>query len=353
MREFSIRLSAKQKPLFYQIYTYFKDQIIDGKLQPGSFLPSIRTCASSMKVSKNTAEAAYHLLASEGYVKNIPKKGFQVADRSQAPVHEQTTVAYEGSSGCLTYDFRYGNLELDSFPFKQWNKFRNDLVAANQKEYRVEGDPAGEMPLRQELSRLLYEARGVRAQPEQILIGSTPQQLVSLLCQLLQPGRHQIGVENPGYDGARNTFINHGFQVSSIPIASDGISIKELEASKVNVMYVSPSQQFVNKMAMSEAKRAQLVEWVSRNDYLIEDDYEWEYKYEEGFLPSIQSLAPDKVIYIGLISKTLLPVANISYLILPYDMLTAFYSAIPEYDQPAARTGPVDFRIICWRRVLV
>lgn len=343
MREFSIRLSDRRKPLFYQIYSYFKDQIIGGQLQPGSFLPSIRTCASSMKVSKNTAEAAYQLLASEGYVTNIPKKGFQVADRNKTPAHEQAPLSDEDHSRGLMYDFRYGNLELDSFPFKQWKKLRNDVVAANQTEYRVEGDPAGELSLRYELSRMLYEARGVRAHPEQILIGSTPQQLVSLLCQLLHPDLHHIGVENPGYDGARNTFINYGFQVSPIPLDSEGMSMEQLEASRANVVYVSPSQQFVNKMAMSEAKRKQLVQWAGRSGYLIEDDYEWEYKYEEMLLPSIQSLAPDKVIYVGRISKTLLPAANISYLILPYEMLSAFYAKVPEYDQPVARLDQLTF----------
>ncbi|WP_260288441.1 MocR-like pyridoxine biosynthesis transcription factor PdxR [Peribacillus aracenensis] len=343
MREFSLNLLSNQKPLFFQIYSYFKDEILQGQLEYGVFLPSIRSCAQSLKVSKNTIESAYHLLVSEGYICNIPKKGYKVVYQGDQNVYDNLFVSDDSYNKNIHLDFRYGNIELASFPFNQWNKVRNTFISDNQSDYMVEGKSQGEYILRKELSRLLYESRGVVSNPEQIIIGSTPQQLVSLLCQLLEADKYIIGVENPGYDGARNTFLNHGFQVHAIPLTGDGVSIEELEKSDADVMYVSPSQQFMNKMAMSQEKRQQLIQWVFSNKYIIEDDYEWEFKYEDGYLPSIQSLNPEKVVYIGRISKVLLPVSNLSYIVLPYDVLSLFYSKMPEYDQSVPRLDQLTF----------
>ncbi|BAU26038.1 GntR family transcriptional regulator/MocR family aminotransferase [Aneurinibacillus soli] len=343
MREFSLDLLSNPKPLFFQIYSYFQDEIVQGQLQYDAFLPSIRSCAQSLKVSKNTVENAYHLLVSEGYICNIPKKGYKVVYQGEKSIHDHVSISDDSYNQHIHLDFRYGNIELAAFPFNQWNKVRNTFVANNQSDYMVEGKSQGEYILRKELSRLLYESRGVVSNPEQIIIGSTPQQLVSLLCQLLEADKHIIGVENPGYDGARNTFLNHGFQVRAIPLTADGVSLEELEKSHADVMYVSPSQQFMNKMAMSQEKRQQLIQWVHSNTYIIEDDYEWEFKDEDGYVPSIQSLYPEKVIYIGRISKALLPVSNLSYLVLPYDALSLFYAKVPEYDQPVPRLDQLTF----------
>ncbi|MFD3448961.1 PLP-dependent aminotransferase family protein [Microbacteriaceae bacterium 4G12] len=343
MREFSLNLLSNQKPLFFQIYSYFKDEILQGQLQFNVFLPSIRSCAQSLKVSKNTIENAYQLLASEGYICSVPKKGYKVIYQGELNSYDNLTISEDSCNKNIHIDFRYGNIELSAFPFNQWNKVRNSFIANNQSDYMVEGKSQGEYILRKELSRLLYESRGVVSNPEQIIIGSTPQQLVSLLCQLLDMEKYVIGVENPGYDGARNTFLNHGFQVHAIPLTADGVSIEELEKSHADIMYVSPSQQFMSKMAMSQDKRQQLIQWVNSNKYVIEDDYEWEFKYEDRYLPSIQSLYPEKVIYIGRISKALLPVSNLSYLVLPYDVLSLFYSKVPEYDQPVPRLDQLTF----------
>jgi GntR family transcriptional regulator/MocR family aminotransferase len=180
-------------------------------------------------------------------------------------IYDNLSISDDSYNKNIHFDFRYGNIELAAFPFNQWNKVRNTFIANNQSDYMVEGISQGEYILRKELSRLLHESRGGVSNPEQIIIGSTPQQLVSLLCQLLEVDKYIIGVENPGYDGARNTFLNHGFQVHAIPLTVDGVSIEELEKSHANVMYVSPSQQFMNKMVMSQDKRQQLIRWVYSN----------------------------------------------------------------------------------------
>ncbi|WP_442600599.1 MocR-like pyridoxine biosynthesis transcription factor PdxR [Paenibacillus sp. KN14-4R] len=343
MREFSLDFSLNQKPLFFQIYSYFKQGILEGHLHYGTFLPSIRSCAQSLKVSKNTVESAYQLLVSEGFIHNIPKKGYEIVFKVETTENKTSPDPSEDIIKKVDIDFRYGNIELSAFPFNQWNKARNVIIGDHQSNYEVEGDSQGEYPLRKELSRLLFESRGVISTPEQIIIGSTPQQLVSLLCQFIDRNENQIGVEDPGYDGARNTFINHNFHVHAIPLESDGVSIEALEKSSANIIYVSPSQQFLHKMAMPQDKRQKLVQWVNANHYVIEDDYEWEFKYEEGALASIQSHAPQKVIYIGRISKALLPVTNISYVVLPYEMLSVFHTKITEYDQPVTRLDQLTF----------
>lgn len=343
MREFSLNLSLSKKPIFFQIYSYFKNEILNGQLQYNDFLPSIRSCAQSFKVSKNTVEVAYQLLVSEEYIRSIPKRGYKVVYQGKTKLHHDIAISDTSLTQAIRYDFRYGNIELNTFPFHQWNKVRNTCIAHNQSNYMVEGKAQGEYGLRKELSRLLYESRGVISNPEQIVVGSTPQQLVSLLCQMLEIDKHIIGVENPGYDGARNTFLNYDFQVQPIPLTKDGVSIDELENSHANVMYVSPSQQFMNKMNMSQNKRQELVTWVHSNTYIIEDDYEWEFKYQNDYLPSIQSLYPEKTIYIGRFSKALVPIFNLSYLVLPYDVLSLFYSKVTEYDQPVSRLDQLTF----------
>ncbi|MED4730787.1 PLP-dependent aminotransferase family protein [Aneurinibacillus migulanus] len=343
MREFSLNLSLSKKPIFFQIYSYFKNEILNGQLQYNDFLPSIRSCAQSFKVSKNTVEVAYQLLVSEEYIHNIPKRGYKVVYQGKTKLHHDIAISDTSLTQAIRYDFRYGNIELNTFPFHQWNKVRNACIAHNQRNYMVEGKAQGEYGLRKELSRLLYESRGVLSNPEQIVVGSTPQQLVSLLCQILEIDKHIIGVENPGYDGARNTFLNYGFQVQPIPLIKDGVSIDELENSHANVMYVSPSQQFMNKMNMSQNKRQELVTWAHSHTYIIEDDYEWEFKYQNDYLPSIQSLYPEKTIYIGRFSKALVPIFNLSYIVLPYDVLFLFYSKVTEYDQPVSRLDQLTF----------
>ncbi|WP_282942530.1 PLP-dependent aminotransferase family protein [Paenibacillus sp. RC67] len=343
MLELALDYSSNQRPLFFQIYSYIKQGIMQGQLPNGTFLPSIRSMAQTLKVSKNTVESAYQLLVSEGYISNIPKKGYTIVHVFEKPDNDPNSRHSTPKSSQIKIDFRYGNIELSAFPFHQWNKARNLIIAQYQTYYEVEGIAQGELSLRTELSRLLFETRGVISAPEQMIIGTTPQQLVSLLCELLNKDEYVIGVEDPGYDGARNTFRNHGFHVLGIPLGADGVDSQELENSPVNMLYVSPSQQFSNKMVMSQAKRLELRKWASCHAFIMEDDYEWEYKYEDGYMASIQSLAPDKVIYIGRISKSLLPVTNISYMVLPSDLLSLFHSKITEYDQPVPRLDQLTF----------
>lgn len=337
MRELSTIRFTDREPLFTQIYHFLKDEIICGHLPYEEFLPSIRSCAESLQVSKNTVDAAYQLLVSEGYVRSIPKKGYQVVYKGEAPRAAHTASQREPHSANIRFDFRYGNIELGTFPFHQWNKLRNKIIASHQNNYMVEGQAQGEYELRKELSKLLYETRGVISNPEQIIIGATPQQLVSILVQLLDRENHIIGVENPGYDGARNTFVNGGYQVRGISLDSHGVSIEELRESGAMAMYVSASQQFAYKMVMPLEKRNQLIEWVQENAYIMEDDYEWEFKYQESYIPSIQSLSSRKVVYIGRLSKALLPLCNVSYAVLPYELLSRFHQCVPEYDQPVSR----------------
>ncbi|WGV60598.1 PLP-dependent aminotransferase family protein [Brevibacillus brevis] len=339
MRELSAIRFTEGESLFIQIYHFIKDEILRNQITYEEFLPSIRSCAQSLAVSKNTVEVAYQLLVSEGYVTSIPKKGYQVTYKAGLPSRQHGTERDDSRIPQIRYDFRYGNIELGTFPFHPWNKLRNKLISYHQRTYMVEGLAQGEYVLRKELSKLLHETRGVLAKPEQIIIGATPQQLVSIVVQILDREKHVIGVENPGYDGARNTFLNGGYRVHGISLDADGVSIEELRQSGASVMYVSPSQQFINKMTMPLEKRNQLTLWAQSlsHSYLVEDDYEWEFKYQESYIPSIQSLSPQKVVYIGRLSKALLPLINVSYVVLPYELLSRFHQRVPEYDQPVSR----------------
>lgn len=345
MTDHAIHLQSENGPLFYQIYDYFKTEIDEGHLAPGVLLPSIRKCAESLRVSKNTVEVAYQLLQSEGYVDNIPRKGYKVLERSlTAAPSALPEIAQWDSAHPIVYDFRYGNCKLSDFPFANWNRLRNELIHGCMDEYSVVGDSQGEAVLRQEILHLLHSSRGIAATPEQIVIGATPQQLVTLICQILNRDTSIIAVENPGYDGSRNTFINYGFTVKGIPLTDNGMEMEDLRSSSANIAYVSPSQQFIHKMVMPLSKRRELVQWLQKASYLIEDDYEWEFKYDEHPIPSIHSLdSTGKVLYLGSISKALLPVFNLGYMVLPPSLVPVFKERMPEYDQPVSVIDQLTF----------
>lgn len=349
MQDISLILKANNVPLFAQIFDYFKGLIQDGVLLPGMPLPSIRKCADALGVSKNTVESAYQLLRSEGYVVSHAQKGYTVIPstlKSDTNAGTDKTKETAIAEPLIHIDFKYGNLEFSSFPLYIWNKLRNEWIDQYGAAFEVQGDPHGELALREEIIRLLHQARGVQASPEQVIIGATPQQLVMLLCQILNRDETVIAVENPGYDGSRHSFENYGFHVKGIPLQEDGIDIQQLQQSVANIVYVSTSQQFQNKLVMPLSKRMELAAWVEadRTRYLIEDDYEWEFKYMDTFIPSIQSRNDTgQVVYVGSISKSILPLFSLSYMILPSSLLKLFKLRIPEYDQPVSRLDQLTY----------
>ncbi|WP_028546971.1 PLP-dependent aminotransferase family protein [Paenibacillus taiwanensis] len=358
MTTLTLPLESAHLPMYKRIFDYLKAEIRNGHWKAGSTLPSIRKCALELHVNKNTVDAAYQLLLSEGYIYSVPKKGYVVAPLADTVL--SNSIKPPAPSTVNTpeiIDFKYGNVELRHFPISVWNRLRSRLFKQFAEQYEAVGNPYGEAALRSEITKLVHSARGIHVREDQIIIGSTPQQLVTVLAQLLDREHIRLGVENPGYDGARLVFHNMGYDVTGIPLLEDGIDLDFAERSGFNALYVSSSQQFTSKLVMPLHKRMQLAAWASahKNRWLIEDDYEWEYRYAETPLPSICSIEGlHNKIYIGSLSKSILPLCHVSYMILPHSLIEVMDNKLSEYDQPVSRLDQLTLAAFlaegCWHK---
>ncbi|ASA24904.1 PLP-dependent aminotransferase family protein [Paenibacillus donghaensis] len=317
------------KSLYFQLYQHIKKDIIRGKLAARTRLPSIRTLSSHLHISRNTIELAYQQLIAEGYVESKPRSGIFVIELKL----EKLPVPYSGSKKpieivkqdrtVVQYDFRYGDVDVEHFPLTTWRKLSNQCLQPKQAALFTYGDPQGEYELRIEIAKYLYDSRGVNCSPDQIMIGAGIQHLLGVLSGLVDARGNSIGMEEPGYDGARTIFQHHGFSVIPIQLDKDGLNIHKLYESKSRIVYITPSHQFPYGMVMPFAKRMQLLKWAEEQDgIIIEDDYDSEFRYVGKPIPSLQSLDTDhRTVYLGTFSKCLLPSLRIAYMVLPPPLL--------------------------------
>ncbi|WP_028559581.1 PLP-dependent aminotransferase family protein [Paenibacillus pinihumi] len=342
------------EPKYMQIYAYIKSEILKGGAPALSRLPSVRGLADNLGVSKNTVEAAYQQLIAEGYVESRAKKGLFVADWDQeelpllpklpaagqrARSNRLGSVAATAGQSQPLLDFRHGSVDPDSFPLVLWRKFSNELFKTQLKEATTYGMQQGELRLREEIAAYLYPARGVVCTPDQIVIGAGIQQLLMRIVQLIGINGQTIAMEDPGYDGARIIFDSFNFKLSPIPLEPDGISMEVLEQSGAELVYVTPPYQFPCGIVMPLAKRRRLLQWAERQDaFIIEDDYNGEFKYGTKPIPALQGLDMNgRVVYLGTFSKTLLPSLRLSYMVLPPKLLARYTDRFALLEQTASK----------------
>jgi GntR family transcriptional regulator / MocR family aminotransferase len=338
----------RKEPLYLQLYTYIKDEIYSGNIAPSIRLPSVRKLSDYLQVSRNTVEAAYQQLVAEGYVESRPRSGLYVAPMDKEPLFLQNSLPVPSQSGnewsrneagaCL-YDFKYGTIDPDSFPYAAWRKAINQCVHPDEQELLFYGEPIGEYGLRAQIASYLRQARGVSCCAEQIVLGAGTQQSLGMVCQLLGADKRKIAMEEPGYDGARIVFENCGWSTAPIPLEDDGLSLEKLEKSEAKLVYVTPSHQFPYGMVMSITKRLKLLQWAREcGGIIIEDDYDGEFRYTGKPIPSLQGLdAGENVIYMGTFSKSLLPSLRISYIVLPRRLMEEYKRKFGAYGQPVSR----------------
>lgn len=334
-------------PLYLQIYNQFKDQISSGEIQEGITLPSIRSLAKTIQVSRNTIENAYHQLSSEGYISSKICSGYIVQKVESKLYSEITAVSNitekkslkqfhdQGVSNKVKYDFQYGRLNPSEFPLRIWRKMLNQALLSSDIDcLTAYNDRMGELNLRIEIMKYLNDSRGVKCQPDQIILCSGTLSCLSLICQLLIKTTNTIAIEDPCYDSARSVLINHGFNVLPIPLQEDGINLKFLEASSAKVVFTTPSHQFPTGSVIPINKRLNLIKWAEKNNsYIIEDDYDSELRYNSRPIPSIQSLDNNgRVIYINTFSKAFAPGLRLSFIVLPPLLLEKYQSSFSKYN---------------------
>jgi GntR family transcriptional regulator / MocR family aminotransferase len=334
--------------LHQQLYEAIRQAILEGQLLPGQRLPSTRSLAHSLSVSRTTVTQSYEQLLSQGYLETMHGSGTYVcaqlpdflgrsgpvntAPPERSPVslspygtRLQQTALIQQPEPATPISFRYGRPALDRFPLKLWRQL---LVRHSRRSDWLDyaSDLQGYLPLRQAIARYLARVRAVRCDPAQIVMTNGTQQAIALVLRLLiQPG-DGIALEEPGYLSARRIFLSHGAALLPIPVDASGLVVEKLVATAdatVRLVYVTPSHQFPTGSILSLARRLELLDWVQQSGAMIlEDDYDSEYRYGDRPIPALQGLASsESVIYCGTFSKVLFPSLRLGYLVLPCSLV--------------------------------
>ncbi|MGG0185901.1 PLP-dependent aminotransferase family protein [Bacillus rhizoplanae] len=343
MLELTPKLDVHSKePLYVQLYNYMKEEMKSGNVPPYTKLPSKRKLAHYLQISQNTIEAAYGQLVAEGYIEAIPRKGYFVCEMEQNVLqvkqkmqHVKEILYYERD---YVFDFTHTGVDARSFPFALYRKLANEVLQIENKEVLLLGHPQGELGLRKEIAKYLYESRGVYCSPSQIILGAGTQYLIRMLFQLLKEST--FAVENPGYHRKIVTYEKGVEYVEQLPLDEDGIMLSHLEESDSDVVFVTPSHQFPCGMIMPISRRMQLLHWAEKEEgrYIVEDDYDSEFRYSGKPIPALQGLDTNgKVIYMSTFSKALLPSLRISYMVLPKALIEVYQQDYFFYTQTVSR----------------
>ena len=345
MRELAIGLDPDTKePLYEQIYSYIKHDIQKGQLRAGERLPSSRSLSASLEVSRSTVELAYEQLASEGYLEAVPCRGYYVCrieglyslDAGKEPVREKRPAG----TSAWDFDLTPNGIDLESFPFDVWRRLTRNVLLDDSRELFQLGDPKGEWELRETISRYLHQARGVSCRPEQVVLGAGNDYLLMLLSVILGTGR-RVAMESPTYKHAYRIFEQLGFSLTTVSMDARGMRVEELEASGADTAYVMPSHQYPLGIVMPISRRMELLKWASGKEgrYLIEDDYDSEFRYKGKPVPALQGADRNgRVIYIGTFSKSIAPAIRISYLVLPERLLEKAEDRLRRFSSTVSRT---------------
>ena len=343
-------------PLYLQVYRSLRQAILLGELPPGSRLPATRTVAQEMQVSRNVVLLAYDQLRAEGYIEGRTGSGTFVASplpevllgtaitndvapttnlpppRLSAYIKQALAQGVNAKSDNILprprYDFRFGQAVLDRYGVSEWKRL------LNRHADRFFGhllDAEGYGPLRDAITNYVYRARGISCKAEQVIVVNGTQQALDLVARVfLDIGDHVV-IEEPHYAGAREVFLAAGAQLITCAVDEDGLDIARLPKQKQNVrlVYVTPSHQFPTGAVMPLKRRLALLDWAQRSDaYVVEDDYDSEYRYEGRPVEAVQALDSEgRTIYIGTFSKILFPALRLGYLIVPQRLAAPFAAA--------------------------
>ncbi|WP_413367005.1 PLP-dependent aminotransferase family protein [Lysinibacillus sp. 3P01SB] len=313
-------------PKYKQIYDQFKLFIERGDIPANDPLPSIRQLADSLQVSRNTTLSAYEQLVAEGYIRGEGRKGYFVNEveplllqNTSIPPNQKKSA----SDSQIIIDFRPGAVDQPHFPLQIWRRIANQVLTL-QESFRY-GHPFGEECLREQIAAYLLQSRGLKAEPSAIIIGSSTQQMLIYLGQILKEGFPSIIVENPGYDGAKEAFLFHRFMLETLPVYETGTDFSTLEQMVSRLIYVTPSHQSPIGVSMSIQERHMLIHWADNiQGYIIEDDYDSEFRYTQQPFPALASIDSTRVIYLGNFSKSFLPGIRLSYMVLPQPLLNQY-----------------------------
>jgi GntR family transcriptional regulator / MocR family aminotransferase len=350
--------SRGKTPMYRQLYSWFRRAILDGKMRPGQRVPSTRALAGELKISRIPVLNAYEQLLAEGYFETFVGAGTCVArsipDDAQRPQTEKAGKGSqpEGKPGPRAMSrrgnalarvpqqswldnlgaFRVSLPALDHFPIGAWSKLVARHARKPPKGIMAYAGPMGYLPFRETIAEYLGTVRGVRCDSSQILVTTGSQQALQLSAQVLVDPKDRVWMEEPGYPSARQAFMMAGAELIPVPVDDDGANIAEVisrgsrRGRDARAVYVTPSHQYPMGTTMSASRRMLLLNWAARSGgWIIEDDYDSEYRFGSRPIASLQGLDTDeRVIYIGTFSKVMFPALRLGYMVIPKDLVSVF-----------------------------
>lgn len=341
-------------PLYRQLYEGYREAILEGRLRPGQRLPSTRSLAEEIGISRIPVLNAFEQLLAEGYfesrvgagtfvARSLPDElsrpgaggvgpasrppaqpGRRSVSRASALVMRPEPEVWTQGSGA----FRLSQPAVDRFPFEVWASLVGRHCRNPKASQLLYANPMGYLPFREAVAEYLRTSRAVRCEAEQIMVVSGSQQALEISARVLLDPGNPVWVEEPGYSGARDVLIMAGARLVPVPVDEEGLDVAAgiRREKRARAAYVTPSHQYPLGMTMSATRRIQLLDWAQRSgSWIIEDDYDSEYRYESLPIAALQGLDRDaRVIYIGTFSKVLFPALRIGYIVIPMDLVPRF-----------------------------
>lgn len=304
--------------LYMQIYEYFKNEIINGTYKANTKLPSKRNLAKEYKISLNTVDNAYSKLLEEGFIYSKERQGFFVSDVGELYVLDSKPIHITKEEENIEYDFSYSGVS-EEFPYKIFKKISSNIF--DNKDILEKVDYQGYFPLRTQISEYLDKSRGFKADPSQIVISSGSEYLFQIIFKLISG---KFGIEDPGYNMLSNIMDTNDIKYEFISVDENGMDLEKLKKSKSDFCVITPAHQFPTGVIMNMQRRVELLN-MKKIEYVIEDDYDSEFKYSKRPVPALKSIdVNDKVIYIGSFSKSISPSFRVSFMVLPFDLVEKY-----------------------------
>ncbi|MTV38978.1 MocR-like pyridoxine biosynthesis transcription factor PdxR [Duganella radicis] len=338
--------SSAAEPLYRQIYLRFRDAITQGLLQPGDRIPAARALALELGLARGTVESAYGLLTAEGYVEARGQAGTVVTaalarHAPAAPTPRPAPRNNLADAASTTNPFQMGIPALDAFPRKVWARLTARAARAMQPQDMIYPPWAGLPELRIAIAAYLQLSRGIDCAPSQVFVTSGYRNSMELVTRaLLRPG-DGVWVEDPGYPPTSDLLREAGMQVAPVSVDGEGLMVSHGIAAAPNARaaIVTPGHQSPLCVSLSLPRRLALLDWATQaGAWIVEDDYDGEYRYVSRPLPALQSLDRDgRVLYSGTFSKVLFPAIRLAYLVVPPSQVPRF----EEISRTFAASGPV------------
>jgi GntR family transcriptional regulator/MocR family aminotransferase len=328
--------TAEKDPLFLQIATRVRSAITAGHLLPGARLPSSRALAAQLAIARGTVDAAYALLAGEGAIETRGSAGTVVSGAvgRRVEVAEQSPLVFPAAAAAVCVGplpFQMGLPALDVFPRKLWSNLTVRAARSMQAGDLGEVGPAGVLELRQAVAAYLGVARGIKCSPEQVLITAGYQGALALVRSVLVRPGDPVWMEDPGYHMTRLALETAGARVVPVRVDAEGLRVAAgvNAAPKARLAIVTPTHQSPTGVALSLPRRLELLAWgADAESWIVEDDYDSEFRYVGRPLPSLKSLdRGQRVLYVGSFSKVLFPALRLGYLVVPAELQAVFLRA--------------------------